>query len=59
MNTRQFLNMHGFLHALAKSATAEGIEFLSLSGRVWKLIAELSASTFHLRLWSLDACRHL
>jgi len=37
INTRQ-------LHALAKLATAEGIELSSLSGRVRNLIAELFAS---------------
>jgi len=28
------------MHALAKSATAERIELLSLSGRVWNLTAD-------------------
>jgi len=42
INTRQYLNTGYIIHALAKSATAEGIEFPSLSGRVRNLPAELS-----------------
>jgi len=30
---------HRYLHTLAKSATAEGIELLSLNGRIWNLTA--------------------
>jgi len=37
---------HKYLHALAKLATAEGIELPSLSGKVRNLTAELSASAF-------------
>jgi len=35
---------HRYLHALAKSATAEGIELRSLSVRVRNLTAKLSAN---------------
>jgi len=35
---------HNYIHALAKSATAERIELRSLSGRVRNLTAERSAS---------------
>jgi len=36
INTRQFLK-HRYLHALAKLATAEGIELRSLSSRIRNL----------------------
>jgi len=49
MNTRQFLNTYRYyLHALAKSATAEGIELLSLSGIVRNLTAELLSSAYYI-----------
>jgi len=39
---------HRYVHALAKSAAAEGIELLNLSDRVRNLTAELSASAYWL-----------
>jgi len=44
--TEALIFKHRYLHALAKSASAERIELLSLSGRVRNLTAELSASNF-------------
>jgi len=42
MNTGQFFK-HRYIHALANSATAEGIQLRSRSGRARNLFAELSA----------------